>query len=80
MTRIEVIIPQKKTQLIIETAEKKKCNICGYPGLVKYKNLESGVEETNRVECLGHLGLLEYLWNKHPNFRKYRNEQSSDEQ
>jgi rRNA maturation protein Nop10 len=54
-----------------------KCNICGGPTLVAY--MEKNDDETGKVEerkhfipCLGHSYIRPHLWNKHPEYDKYR--------
>jgi len=52
------------------------CNICGLPGYVEYqdRNKETGEIETKRhlVPCLGHLLVRPHLWNRHPDYAKFR--------
>ena len=57
--------------------QKRKCNICGYPGRVTYTEIdrESGkrVTESHEVPCLGHDGIFPHLWNQHPQYVAYQN-------
>ena len=53
-----------------------KCNICGLPDLVKYQEKD---EDTSKIEekehlapCLGHQYIYPWLWNKHPDYDKFR--------
>lgn len=57
-----------------------KCNICGLPGIVKYRATslidetvpEGKVEmRTHQVKCLGHIGIHPSKWNKHPQYDKF---------
>ena len=62
----------------MKNLEKKlnKCNICGYPKYIKIKvfneELNRMKEESHLVGCLGHIGIHPSMWNKHPDYDKYR--------
>lgn len=47
---------------------KLRCNICGLPEKVTYQehDAETGTYKkvTHGVDCLGHEGVLPYLWNR----------------
>lgn len=55
--------------------EEKKCNICGYPGVVEYReiNPETGAVTflKHKVNCVGH-SVFPEMWNRHPEYQKYK--------
>lgn len=63
---------EKKQQRVTE----EKCNICSCPREIEFqeKDEESGKiqTKTHTVECGGHMNIPPYLWNKHPQFDKFK--------
>lgn len=55
--------------------KKNKCNICGYPDIVKYEDKDEDgrlVTKEHEVQCLGHGGVHGSMWNKHPDYTDYQ--------
>jgi hypothetical protein len=56
--------------------QKTVCGICSCPRYIEYqeRNEDTNLYETrvHRVECVGHLGVLPYLWNKSPEYDMYQ--------
>lgn len=52
------------------------CNICGLPGDVEYQEMDKETEEivtkSHLVPCLGHPFIRPHLWNRHPDYTKFR--------
>lgn len=56
-------------------SEEKKCNICGYPDEVEFKEWDDETRKMtigrHKVPCLGHQGVPAHLWNLHPDFDNF---------
>ena len=50
-----------------------KCNICGGPYTREFKD-ELGKKQTERIDCLGHTGILGYYWNMDADFKKFEDD------
>lgn len=48
-----------------------QCSVCNGPYTIRTKD-EFGKEHVERIECLGHYGLLPYVWNLHPEFSRFQ--------
>ena len=47
-----------------------KCSICKYPDVRQVKG-DDGKMYSERLDCLDHIGVLPYLWNRHKDHPKH---------
>jgi len=50
--------------------KEKKCSICEAPYNKVVKG-EDGRNHSERITCTGHVGILPYLWNLHPDYQTF---------
>lgn len=73
MTKQETVVEKlNKKQMSTE----EKCNICSCPRIVEFQEKDEETGKISRkshvVECGGHQNIPPYLWNKHPQYDKFR--------